>query len=307
MDNPFKTKLNLLFALILFASPSAFAAVTAWQEVELRNGHVLVDVEIAGVPAKALLDTGATSMAISLSFLEDNSIDYVKGEEYTVLSANGKSRTHKIRDIEVSIFGMQLPIRNANSFKDHPRHQMLIGMPFLRLVIVQIDYPNRRIRFFSRDSIDLANQANVESRVEAMGSRLVTSVGLGGEDKVDLLFDTGATAGITIDRRYAENRGWLEEYRLEEKILRGVNYVTTADLIRLPYLKLGPYELENVKVIVPREPIPTVRLSRDKAMSTSMRRHKKGASYVGALGADVLKHFVVTIDAKNALIHIAAP
>ena len=36
-------------------------------------------------------------------------------------------------------------------------------------------------------------------------------------------------------------------------------------------------------------------------------RISEGAGYIGILGGDVLKHFVVTLDAKNALMHIDAP
>jgi predicted aspartyl protease len=306
-DNIFNMKPKILLFLFLFTSPDAFATVTSWQDVEIRNGRVFIDVEIAGFPAKALLDSGSGLMSISSSFIEENAISYVKGEEYTVLGANGRSRAHKIREIDVSILGLQLPIRNAGTFKSGRKYQMIIGIPFLQLVIIQIDYPNSRIRFFSRDSVDLKNQANVAMKLESQHSRLVTTIDLGGEDELDLLFDTGSTAGIVLNRHYAENRGWLEKYRLEEGKLAGIGSIITVEKLHLPYLKFGPYELENVKVIVPKEETSKTNYSQNREASTRNRRQSKGAGYVGILGGDVFKHFVVTLDAKNALMHIAAP
>jgi hypothetical protein len=110
-------KLKFLMILLLFASADLFAVITKWQDVEIVNGLIIVDVEIAGVPAKALLDSGATFMAISPSFLEENSIPYVKGRKYTSMGAHGTFRSHMIKEIDVTIFGKQFPLKNVHGIK----------------------------------------------------------------------------------------------------------------------------------------------------------------------------------------------
>ena len=300
-------KLKLLLMLCLFVSADLFAAITKWQDVEIVNGRVIVDVAIEGVPAKALLDTGATGMSISPSFLEKNGIPFIKGREYISVGAHGRSKSYMMKEIDVTIFGSQFPLKNVRAFPSNRKYQMLIGLPFLKMMVVQIDYPNKRVRFFSRDSIDLKNHANVDIKHGNKESKLVTSVELEGGEKVDLLFDTGSTAGLVIDNHIAQKRGWLERYRVGEGSLSGVANRLTVYRLRLPYLKIGPYELENVKAFSPKERNMPTNYSQKKDRGKAGSRISEGAGYIGILGGDVLKHFVVTLDAKNALMHIDAP
>jgi len=300
-------KLKLLLMLSLFVSADLFAVITKWQDVEIMNGRVIVDVSIAGVPAKALLDTGATGMSISPSFLEENGIPFIKGPEYISVGAHGRTRSYLIKRVDVTIFGSQFPLKNVRAFTSNRKYQMLIGLPFLKMMVVQIDYPNKRVRFLSRDSIDLKGHANVDIKHGNEESKLVTSVELEDGEKFDLLFDTGSTAGLVIDHHIAQKRGWLEKYHVGEGSLHGVANTLTVERLRLPYLKLGPYELENVKALCPKEENMPTSYSQKKERPKTGTRISEGASYIGVLGGDVLKHFIVTLDAKNALMHIDAP
>ena len=293
--------------LSLFVSADLFAGITRWQDVEIVNGLIIVDVDIAGVPAKALLDTGAAGMAINPSFLEENGIPFIKGREYFVVGANGIVKSHMIKEVDVTIFGKQFPLKNVGSFPGNRKFQMLIGLPFLKLMVVQIDYPNSKIRFLSRDSIDLKTHANVDIKHGNMESNLIASIELEGSEKFDLLFDTGSTAGLVVDNHIAQKRGWLKKYRVGGGSLAGVGNTLTVESIRLPYLKIGPYELENVKAICPKEKNMPTNYTQKKETSKTGTRISDGAGYIGILGGDVLKHFVVTLDAKNALMHIDAP
>ena len=300
-------RLKLLLVLSLFVSADLFAVITKWQDVEIVNGLIIVDVDIAGVPAKALLDTGATGMFISPTFLEEHDIPFIKGREYTLMGAHGRVKSRMIKEIDVTIFGSQFPLKNVLGFAGNRKFQMLIGLPFLKLMVVQIDYPNKKIRFLSHDSIDLKSHANVDIKHGNNESKLVTSVELEGGEKVDLLFDTGSSAGLVIDNYIAQKRGWLEKYGVGEGSLAGIGNTLTIVKLQLPYLKLGPYELENVKAVSPREENMPTNYRQKKERAKTGSRIKDGAGYIGILGGDILKHFVVTLDAKNALMHIAAP
>jgi predicted aspartyl protease len=300
-------KLKLLLILSLFVSADLFAVITRWQDVEIVNGRVIVEVDIAGVPAKALLDSGATGMVINPSFLKENSIPYIEGREYISVGAHGKFKSHMIKEIDVTIFGKRFPLRDVRAFTKARDYQLLIGLPFLKLMIVQIDYPNKRIRFFSHNTIDLKSQANVDIKHGNRETKLVASVELEGGEKVDLLYDTGSTAGLVIDHHFAEKRGWLEKYNVGTGSLAGIGNKLTVEKLRLPYLKLGPYVLEYVKAVTPKEKNMPTNYSQKKDRSVTGTRISDGAAYIGILGGDVFKHFVVTLDAKNALMHIDAP
>lgn len=301
--------MNLKFLLIpaLFVSANLSAAVSGWQEFELINGRILIDVEIAGVPAKALLDSGATGMSISTAFLTKQNIPYEKGRLYYTVGAHGRRQSHYIKEIDVTIFGKQFPLKNSRSLSANRSFQMLVGLPFFKLMIMQIDYPNSRIRFFSRDNVDLKGQANVDMRHGGEGSRLVVTIALEDGEKVDMMFDTGSTAGIVINRYIAEDKGWLEKFYAGDDRLHGVGGAITVEKLQLPYVKLGPYVLENVKVLVPKENNESTNYSQGKAAPRVGSRVNRDGGYDGILGGDIFKHFVITLDAKNALMHIDAP
>ena len=300
-------KPKFLLILSLLISTDVYAVITSWQDVDIVRGRVILDIEIAGVPAKALLDSGATGIVVNTEFLEKNSIPYVKGRQYNAIGVNGEYRTHMIKAIDIAMFGSQFPFENVYTSKGKRKYPVLIGMPFLKLMVIQIDYPNSRVRFFSRDSVDLKDQANVDLKHGKQQSKLVTSIELEGDEEIDLLFDTGSTVGIVINRSFAEKRGWLEKYRVEEVKFSGLTQTVFVDRLRLPYLKLGPYELENVKVVVPKDENVSMNFSQKSERQTRTRRKNEESGYVGILGGDVLKHFVITLDAKNALLHIDAP
>lgn len=293
--------------LAFFVSADTLAGATIWHQVELVNGRILIDIEIAGVPAKALIDSGASQIVVSKPFLEDNGIPYIKGRSATVVGAQGKYRTHKIKTIDVGIFGYQFPFKDVVASTSDRSYQMLIGLPFLKRAVVQIDYPNSRMRFLSHDSVDLKKHANVDMKHGSKESKLVASVELGDGEKVNLMFDTGATPGIVVNRYFAERQGWLEKYRVGKVKLSGMAETIIAEKLQIPYLKFGPYELENIKVIVPKESNGLTNYSKGKTESGRSRLPGKEAGYDGIMGGDVFKHFVVTLDAKNALLHISAP
>jgi len=300
-------RLKFLLIFSLLVSIDVHAVISGWQDVDIVKGRIILDVEIARVPTKALLDSGATGINVSTVFLEENNISYVKGRQYTAIGAHGETRAHEIKDLDITIFGRQFPFKNLHTFESNRNYQVLLGLPFLKLTVIQIDYPNSRVRFFSRDSVDLKGQANVDLKHGRQQSKLVTSIELKGDEKIDLLFDTGSTAGIVIDRAFAKKRAWLEKYRIGQVKVSGIAETISADQLQIPYLKLGPYELENVKVVVPQDKNASTNYEQKSVKQNQTRRKSKESGYAGILGGDVLKHFVVTLDAKNALMHINAP
>lgn len=289
----------LTLLLCLLAS-SAFAAVSEWVPFDRTGGHIIIPVTLNGVESRALLDSGATANGISERFLAQHEGEYKQGLQVIVAGVHGKRKVRLVDGIEVELFGVDvnlgqlLPLRLRGS-------DLIIGLPFFDNFILQIDYPGSRLRIMTRDALDLKEAANVEMRKPKMQAQPMVRVSLNDEYNTWLTLDTGNNTGILMPRKDALRFDWMEKYATEETLVSGVNRVATIDTFRLPEMTIGPFTLENVKVMVPTTGGSTT-VGRDQRIKTGTRLSKASAS--GILGYDVLKHFVVTIDYKRSLLHL---
>ncbi|MBT8142859.1 MAG: hypothetical protein HKN88_08445 [Gammaproteobacteria bacterium] len=296
---------KLIITILLLATSNVYAGSTDWLEFEIYNGLMLIDVEIAGIPTKAMLDTGASIVGIDIDFLEKNKINYKKGRKIILQGIFGEKRTKLIKEIDVSLYDVNFPLKNVVPINSGDAYQMIIGLPFFKDMIFQIDYPNSRFKMITRDSVDMKQVANVEMQHGNNKRSLVITANLEDGENLDLLFDTGSSSGLYLERKFAARRGWIEKYSKASGETSGIVETIENEILVLPKLKLGPYTLENVIVTVPAQDRPT-NISSQASRAELGTRLSKGVSTIGILGYDVLKHFVITLDARTARMHVYA-
>ena len=286
-----------LFSLSLLVAANVFAkSATQWMPITVERGLVVIDVKINGHSAKAMLDTGAESNAVSKAFLETNSVKFRKGDPLVLTGVYGQEKANFVNGLEIELLGNKLAFDNLIPMSGNPRFDVILGMPFFHSLIVQLDYPNQKMRLASRDSINLKDFANVKLKSNESKSQLVTPVIIDGF-KVDLLFDTGNSGGILLHRPFAERKGWIEKYKQTEAKSSGVVSKSVAiDILSLPEMQFGPFTLEDILVSIPEE-------GKSKRLRNSKRglRDRENVNYRGILGYDILKHFVLTLDARRGL------
>lgn len=287
-------RLLVLIFVLLVNLNSLFAGTTEWLPIEIHNGHVLVDIEIGGVKSKAMLDTGAESNAVSKAFLRAHKVKHTKGKKFILEGVYGKSKENLIDHLNVSFEGSAFKLNGSMPFRGGRKFGMILGIPFFKSFIVQIDYPRKKYRLVTHDSMNLKGAANLKLKSNSRKSKLTTQVVIDGKTKVNLLFDTGNSGGILFYRPLVESKGWLEVYAAGKSLSSGV--ITSGienDVLVLPTVDFGPFTLEDVVAYVP-----------SKGNSKNLRPARSDIRYKGILGYDMLKHFLVTIDAKNALAHL---
>lgn len=286
---------KIVFLIIfIFNLNATYAGSTNWLPIELQNGHVLVDIEIGGIKSKAMLDTGAESNAISKAFLRAFDISHTKGQDFILEGVYGKTREKIINNVNVSFEGASFTLDGSIPFRGGQRYGMVLGIPFFKSFIVQIDYPRKKYRLVTHDSMDLKSAANLDLKTNKNKSRLTTQVIINNETTVNLLFDTGNSGGILLYRPLVESKGWLDSYAAGKSYSSGaVSSGIENDLLVLPEVSFGPFVLESVTASVP-----------SKGNSKNLRRTGSGIRYKGILGYDMLKHFLITIDARNSLAHL---
>lgn len=296
------TTLALTSVLMLWSS-AVSAGVSEWIPFEVGNGHIRVPVTLNGEATWAILDSGARGNAISERFLSENKGSYKYGRQIIVEGVHGRRKVNLIDEVDVGIFGANfrmgqlMPVRSRN-------FDFIVGLPFFENYILQIDYPNQQLRVINHESFDLKPHANVKmKRIGGRGAPVVRPR-LNDEFSPWLLLDTGATTGVYLKRGDAERFGWLERFPTSNALAAGVNKVIAVEELNLPMMTIGPFTLENVIVMVQGEGEKT---NVGSGLPTRTGSRLKQTDSDGILGYDVLRHFVVTMDFKRSLLHLAPP
>ncbi len=108
------------------ASPSQSATLTADP-----RGHFVVDGQINGGPVRFLVDTGATTIALSSGDATRLGIDYRKGLPGMMGTANGMATAYALKLDTVRVGDIVLNNVDAAVLEGNPMPFALLGMSFL--------------------------------------------------------------------------------------------------------------------------------------------------------------------------------
>lgn len=272
-----------------------------WIAVDISEGVVRVPVKINGIVATAMIDSGAEIDGISEDFVAQHRDGLAFTGEVRLRSVFTAEEKPLIDNVQVSVFGAQLHMHDLTPVRSH-EFQLLLGAPFLRLFVLQIDYPNQRIRFLNRDNVSLKKVANVPMARSDDSALPMVRVSVAPKQDIWLTLDTGNSGGLFLTRKYAASTGMLAAYQASAHTTQGANGAGNVDSFHIPYFKIGPFELENVEVSVPAEHQTSSIGEKYAGSILYMGRTSKGL-----LGYDILKHFVVTLDYSNAEVHLGVP
>jgi predicted aspartyl protease len=156
----------------------------------------------------------------------------------------------------------------------------------------------------TRSASTIAEQANVNARMDIDSGRLLVEVEVDGS-KQWVMLDTGATTGLSLKRRTAEEGGWLVHAKpAGTAIAHGVTRSADIEVMILEALKVGPYELTDIPMTVQNRVDAHRERSRPKLGSHIVA---SGEAEPPVLGHDILHHFVVTLDLEKAQVHLYGP
>lgn len=282
------------------------AAASAWLPFDNRDGHIAIAIKINGQPATAILDSGAEINGVAAEFLEANPDAYTPGRAVMISGAFGEMDTHLANNLQLELFGVPIEVDKVVPVL-MTGADFLGGLRFFENFIVQIDYPNSRIRVIEHESMNLKDVANVRMKRQRGAVQPVVEVDVNGEKTAWLMLDTGNSGAMLMPRSLVTEFRWLERFDSIQSAAIGVTTSAELETFALPEFTIGPYTLENVIVSVPAEGQENnlgQTSNRDRSTGTRINMSKKSD---GILGYDVLKHFVLTIDYKRKLMHIGVP
>ena len=238
---------------------------------------------------------------VSERFVEQHRDSLNFGETMRVKGVFGTEEKRVVRQLQVGLFGTELALKELTPIRMGSA-DLLLGQPFIDNFVLQVDYPNQRLRLLKRDWVDLEKLANVEVRQQKNNTLPGIKVSFGDAGSAWLALDTGNAGDLLLRRSFAEDRGWLQAENRAGMASGATEDVVKVESFTVPYLKIGPFELENIPVTVPAAGESMLIGRRDGGRSM-----QRGVEVVGLLGYDVLKHFVLTLDSKAYKAHLGLP
>lgn len=292
--------MRYLIATLLIFAFTASANDDGWFPISLEDNYVHIPITLNGIETTAILDTGTVSNYISKDFVAKHGKDLSKGGVTKIANSWDDEYYQLYNEVPIKLFETEFKMDDLIE-SDLPSGDVVIGMHFFRFYILQVDYPNKRIRMLDRKSVDMKKYNNVDSRVEGDHGVPIVKLSVNKEKEAWFLLDTASPVGLTIDRSLSEKRDWLKDYRTGRVTLKELNQVVEMNQLEIPLLKIGPFEIEKIRTAVP-----------DKGHSLDLRpRYEKSFSRIkgkklrGSVGFDVLQHFIVTIEYQTGFVHIS--
>ena len=292
--------IKLLFILSLLFTQHAFAQ---WLPFTLKNNHIIIKMKVNGQDVDAILDSGAEMNMIDAKFIKNHGKGIKKIGTVTVIGINSKARKNLYGHVPVNLFNTEFMLNRiveGNLFGS----SLLLGAPFFKGIVVQIDYPHNKLRLLPRRAVDMKKAANVAAKRQRSSRLPAVKVKIN-DKSFWVTLDTGNNGGLFLKRSFA-----LENHLLENKkttsVTMGLHDFVRSDEYIVNDFKIGPYELENVQVSIPAAG-KSSRVGKRKSEIELGSRLQKGVQTKGILGYDILKNFIITIDYTAYKVHIMAP
>lgn len=288
--------------IVLAATPTAFAqqAEEAWLPFAPGQNRPAFEVTVNGQPTLALIDSGISANALSETLAAQAGIkasrrslrlrDINRGRDVPMSESFRLGLSHEGPEIEVDE-AVMMPTGSDIG--------LVFGRPLLNLFIVQIDYPNRRLRLLPRGTADF--EGNLKIR-RGRHNQPMAETRLDG-DKVWMNFDTSNPGYCEMNTAAVEKKGWAS-HQVDADTTGEFTIRPDQRALEFNKLEVGPYTINKLIASWVPEGEVAAEIARQ---NYGARRSVEKTGGDGILGYDVLRNFVVTINMAEDEVHLFAP
>ncbi|MEO1574910.1 MAG: hypothetical protein AAFU65_08115 [Pseudomonadota bacterium] len=255
-----------------------------WTPFNLNDGVVAFAAHVWRRELGVTLGSASPSSSVSDAFVQAALAD--AGESGAAVSQDAPP----LPQLPVLIASRRVKLPEVYRVPEEMGDGLHAGRAFFSGVIVQLDYPNRRLRVLDQDALNLKILSNVRAR--RVNQRIGTHVELSVDGKPFwAALATEYSGALMAPRGLAGRLGWLDEGASAQGAVedhRGREVVT--DGVTLPAVQIGPYQVNNVDVVLMEDgdsPLPG-----DYEQETAI------------IGNELLQHFQLSIDLDRAFLHI---
>jgi aspartyl protease len=255
-----------------------------------REGHIGLNVRIAGKDWFFILDTGAQSILVDSAVLAAAGVAGQGAMEVRGASRSGGLTTATLPRLDVDGAGMDDVVVSsldiARSMGGGTKIDGILGYPFFAWAMVEMDFAKRVIRFGSPGSF-----APQGTRVELDVDRELAEATLRVNERLDAPFivDTGNSGEMLLYRPFLNAHPGVVPFTASSSWNYGIGGANATYRTSLDAVKLGGYDLyhRNVDVV----------LADNGAFADRVD--------AGNIGLGVLRNFVATFDLANASMYLA--
>ncbi len=289
---------SLVLLGILVFPVSSIAAADNCQSFLLSNGNMHIPIEIEGEEYSAAITTNNIPAAISQGLVDVLGLKERINPNLRIVSDTGRDRVFRyVTGLPVNLFGLDTNIEELAIVGDDSLY-LTISLRIFSGLLVQINFPEKKICFLSRDSIDLRSAQNIQMDSSAASGTPVVFLTLNDEFDTWLDFQPALSIGLRVDR-------FVASQLLLETTKSTANAESDFSLGVIDNLTFGPYELGNIPIQFPKSGVRSNLTERQQTLTdTAIQKDRKSR---GALGIDVLEHFIITMDLELERMHIFAP
>jgi len=271
-----------------------------WMRFDGSDGHIAFPVKVNGMEASAILDTGADTSIISAGLARHADIELDRHETVRAIGIHGQQEIPT-----TSRFTLEFAGRKVRPFRvpvaPAPGFDVVLGRGLFAWGVVQIDYPQQRIRFLDREVVEF--ESNVEMETTRRDAPMIEARVAG--EKAWLLLDTG-NAGPTLLKRRFVRRNDLDRFAVPDLAAKAIGAVSAGEmrLLQVPECQLGPYTFDPM--------LAAYNTERNEGFDGRRTRYGSRirtdrARYDGILGHEVLGNFLVTMDLEGDRLHLSVP
>lgn len=280
----------LAVTILLIGVTCARGSLVEDVAVTVDGNLVLVPTQVNGSsPLTFILDTGASSVVLDNRRVAELGLDTVAGDD--AQTGGGSVKTGAAEDVTLRVGRAELAGITVATIDLRPldaalglRIDGILGYEIFAKYVVEIDYAARHVRLHDpsryrdagRDAVPLA----LEEKLPVVRVDLARAKGGTAEAKVEL--DTGLTAGLTLTRTFVQANGVVDPAQPRLRITTGALLPgkVSAEVVRLPVVRFGGFDLERIVASVTPTP------------------EEAGVSgdTVGLIGGEVLRRFTLVVD-----------
>jgi predicted aspartyl protease len=267
---------------------------TPWQRLP-PGGLIEIDAHVGAAPIRAVVDSGAQFSAIDRALAERLDLPRTVAAPILAYGVSGApSLTHTVR-LDLALPGLAVAGLRAAALDLAPiaqvtgrDFQLLIGRDVLSRLVVEADFPLRRVRFLTREAYKAPPDAH-SLPLARTGAGPQIDVRIEDAPPLQVLVDTGASGVLALSEKAAHQAGLLAPGRT----IRPAHSVSIGGLsldrrVRARTLAVGPVVLRDVDVQVYRPaanaPAPT-----------------------GLLGTGLFSRYRMALDLGGDRLHLVPP
>ncbi|WP_176736445.1 aspartyl protease family protein [Oligoflexus tunisiensis] len=255
---------------------------SVWFPFEMYNNQVVVDIAVKGHPVKALIDTGASmtvidkKLAVFLNIKSD-----LSGHTSTIASSD---KTDFAVGVPFSFYGEDIKHNVAIRNLSGVGWKVLLGSSLLKGVVVEFDFPGRRMRF--HDLGGKRHQSPTKPiKLIKNNSLYYTILNIDGIPR-KFLIDTGAVFPLAVPSSRAEIEKNISDGKSSIKIMGAHNEETEGYIDVANPFAIGSYTFSKAKI--------------------AYYDRKSGAYIEGILGMGLFKSLTLIIDVQNNEMYLEA-